>query len=126
MKTESIKGYHLHTYFQDEESRARAVQLRSNIQSTFDIHVSEIFDERDMNDPHQRPMFIAFFKPVDFGTFVPWVMLHQNGLKMMIHPLTGQDYEDHMERAIWFSEVLSLNEAALRDPEIALTQPSSE
>lgn len=126
MNTENIKGYHLHAYFHDEVSRTKAAQLRADIQSTFDIRVTELFDEADMNDPHQRPMFIAIFKPIDFGTFVPWVMLHQNGLKMMIHPLTGQDYEDHIERAFWFDEVLTLNEAALRNPLITLKKSSME
>jgi hypothetical protein len=42
------------------------------------------------------------------GEFVPWLMLNRDGLTVLLHPETGDDYTDHTAHAAWFGAVLPL------------------
>ncbi len=104
-----ITGYHVHCYFHDTDSRAKASLLREEMASRFKVKVSPIWDEVDFNDPHQRPMFFAAFPAEEFANVVPWVMLNQNNLNIMIHPITGDHIADHRDFPIWMGKVLTVN-----------------
>jgi DOPA 4,5-dioxygenase len=41
-------------------------------------------------------------------------MLNRDGLTILLHPETGDDYTDHSAHAIWFGEVLPLRLEVLR------------
>jgi len=45
---------------------------------------------------------------------VPWLMLHREGLSVLVHPSTGDGHGDHLVRSLWLGEKLKLNEEALR------------
>jgi aromatic ring-cleaving dioxygenase len=45
---------------------------------------------------------------------VPWLMLNHAGLDVLIHPQTGNAYDDHTAKALWLGNKLPLNEARLR------------
>ena len=38
-----------------------------------------------------------------------WLMTHLNGLSALIHPLSGDDLDDHTRYAMWFGRQLELN-----------------
>ncbi len=42
------------------------------------------------------------------GSFLPWLMLNRDGLTVLLHPGTGNDYADHTTHAVWMGEVLPL------------------
>jgi DOPA 4,5-dioxygenase len=42
-------------------------------------------------------------------------MLNRDGLTILLHPETGDDYRDHTAHAVWFGAVLSLRLDALRN-----------
>ena len=46
---------------------------------------------------------------------VPWLMLNREGLSVLVHPLTGNDYDDHSLYALWLGTALSLDLEALRN-----------
>ena len=52
--------------------------------------------------------------PDEFAKVVPWLMLHREGLSVLVHPSTGDSYGDHLERSLWLGTRLKLNEKALR------------
>ncbi len=52
--------------------------------------------------------------PDQFGVLVPWLMVHREGLDILVHPETGEDVEDHTDRALWLGEKLDLNIEVLR------------
>ena len=37
---------------------------------------------------------------------VPWLMFERKNLSVLIHPLTGDSYEDHVKYSIWMGEKL--------------------
>jgi len=41
-------------------------------------------------------------------------MLNRGSLAVLVHPLTGDDYEDHAHHALWLGRVLSLDLESLR------------
>ena len=50
------------------------------------------------------PCTRRFSRPDEFGKVVPWLMLHREGLSVLVHPSTGDGYGDHMERSLWLGE----------------------
>jgi DOPA 4,5-dioxygenase len=59
-------------------------------------------------------MYQAVFSQEEFGKVVPWLMLHREGLSVLVHPSTGDSRGDHLERSLWLGARLKLNEKALR------------
>ena len=39
---------------------------------------------------------------------VPWLLLNRRGLTILVHPETGDDYEDHAQHALWLGAILPL------------------
>jgi len=44
-------------------------------------------------------------------------MLNRAGLSVLIHPVTGDDYEDHAHFPLWLGTALPLDLESLRGPE---------
>ena len=58
--------------------------------------------------PHPRAMYQVAFSATILGSLLPWLMLNRDGLTILLHPETGDDYADHANHAVWFGEVLPL------------------
>lgn len=107
----TIKSYHAHVYYDGDESRARAADLRAAIEEKFDVTMGRWRDEPV--GPHPRAMYQVAFEPDQFATLVPWLMLNRNGLTILLHPNTGDAVADHRDQPFWFGEVLPLDIAFL-------------
>jgi len=59
-------------------------------------------------------MYQAVSAPAEFGRVVPWLMLHREGLSVLVHPSTGDGHGDHLVRSLWLGEKLKLNEGVLK------------
>jgi aromatic ring-cleaving dioxygenase len=105
-----INGYHAHIYY-DPGTRAAAAHVREGLAS-FNAQLGSWHDEPV--GPHLKPMYQVAFAPEEFGNIVPWLMLHREGLSVLVHPSTGDGYGDHLERSLWLGEKLKLNERVLR------------
>ena len=109
----SIAAYHAHVYYDPKKTRDRAEQLRRRIAGEFPgAKLGRWHDE--LVGPHTQSMYqIAF--PADLvGSLLPWLMLNRDGLTMLLHPETGDDYTDHTAHACWFGAVLPLRVEVLR------------
>jgi aromatic ring-cleaving dioxygenase len=42
------------------------------------------------------------------ASFLPWLMLNRDGLTILLHPETGNDYRDHTAHAAWLGALLPL------------------
>ena len=106
-----IAGYHAHIYY-DEASRAAAAAVREALDAHFTVKLGRWRNEPV--GPHPEPMYQVAFAPDQFDRIVRWLMLNRRGLTVLVHPETGQDLEDHRDRALWMGRVLDLNLDVLR------------
>jgi aromatic ring-cleaving dioxygenase len=103
----AITEYHAHIYYDPATSRDRAERLRERAGSAFPQarlgrwHV-------ELVGPHPQSMFQIAFPTEILGNFVPWLMLNRDGLTVLLHPETGDNYTDHSAHAAWFGAVLPL------------------
>jgi DOPA 4,5-dioxygenase len=106
-----IEGYHAHIYY-DPESRGTAERLREAIAARFDVTLGRWHD-RPVG-PHPQAMYQVAFAVAEFQRLVPWLMLNRDGLDVLVHPLTSDDYADHAWHALWLGHVLTLDLESLR------------
>lgn len=60
--------------------------------------------------PHTLGMFeVDVFTPAQLGALMGWLAIHHGTLSILIHPHTGDEFEDHTQNAIWIGERVPLN-----------------
>lgn len=111
MSDRVIKSFHAHIYYDPGKTKGAAARVRAGL-SAFKVQLGGWHDEPV--GPHLDAMYQAIFAPEEFGSIVPWLMLHREGLSVLVHPSTGDSYSDHLERSLWLGPRLKLNEQVLR------------
>lgn len=106
----AIQGYHAHIYF-DQASESQALALIDAVGQRFDICVGRM--HRKPVGPHPCWSCQLSFTAEQFGTLIPWLVLHRVGLVVFVHPLTGDALFDHQEAAIWLGEAQPLDLSVL-------------
>ena len=103
-----ITGYHAHVYYDpaNAESRAAAMRLRQQIGERFAGVIGRWHDEAV--GPHPISMYQFAFEPEEFPRLVPFLMLNRSGLRILVHPNTGNGYRDHAIHALWLGEPVKL------------------
>ena len=110
-----LKHFHAHVYF-DPFTRDTAAGVFERLTAAFPL------DSRWRDapiGPHPRPNFRVRFSTDDFGAIVPWLMLHRDGLSVLVHPDTGDRVADHTDHALWLGERVPLDIGFLRRPDDA-------
>ena len=103
----AITAYHAHVYYDPAKTRGRAERLRQRIAEKFpQAKLGRWHDE--LVGPHPQAMYQIAFAPDMLAAFVPWLMLNRDGLTVLLHPETGDNYTDHSAHAAWFGAVLPL------------------
>ena len=103
----AIKDYHAHIYYDPAKTRGNAERLRERVAVAFpQAKLGRWHDE--LVGPHPQSMFQIAFPVEMLAGFVPWLMLNRDGLTILLHPETGDDYTDHSAHAAWFGAVLPL------------------
>jgi aromatic ring-cleaving dioxygenase len=111
----AIKAYHAHVYYDVTTTRGRAARLRRRVAQKFPrAKLGRWHDE--LVGPHTQSMYQIAFPAGLFATFVPWLMLNRDGLAVLLHPETGDDYRDHTAHACWLGRELPLRVEVLRRP----------
>jgi len=108
---DKITGYHAHIYYEGEEMRAIAAEIREYTEAHFDVVMGRWRDTPV--GPHPKPMFQIAFGLDMFQQIVPWLMLNRRGLSILIHPETGDHVPDHRDFPIWLGDKLELDIAFL-------------
>jgi aromatic ring-cleaving dioxygenase len=107
-----IKGYHAHIYYRPQ-TKAVAARMREGIGAAFPAAILGSWHDEAVG-PHTVSMYQVAFAAEDFPRLVPWLMLNHVGLDVLIHPQTGNSYDDHTAHALWLGEKLPLNVERLR------------
>ena len=105
MDTAKIKDWHAHVYF-DAITTEPAQALREKIEKAFAIEMGR-FHERPVG-PHPRFSYQVAFKNEQLAPLLSWLALNRGDLTIFVHPNTGQDLEDHRDRAIWLGQQVPL------------------
>jgi len=111
MRERQIEGYHAHIYY-DAETRPIAERLWHEIGERFAARLGRWHDAPV--GPHPRSMYQVAFEVAEFPRLVPWLMLNREGLSVLVHPLTGNDYGDHAHFPLWLGTPLPLKLEVLR------------
>jgi aromatic ring-cleaving dioxygenase len=106
-----IEGYHAHVYY-DAATRGVAERLRDALGERFTVRLGRWHDVPV--GPHPVAMYQVAFEVGEFPRLVPWLMLNREALSVLVHPLTGDDYEDHARFALWLGTPLPLRLDVLR------------
>jgi aromatic ring-cleaving dioxygenase len=102
-----IAEYHAHIYYDPQATRDRAEQLRARVAAEFPrAKLGRWHDE--LVGPHTQSMYQIAFPARELASFLPWLMLNRNGLSILLHPETGDDYRDHSTHAAWLGPALPL------------------
>ena len=109
-----VQGYHIHVYCKPSEI-AKAQVVRESMISELKVIEGTGPVRSGPVGPHPLPMFEGWFQPEGLNTVMPWILKNRQGLSVLIHPLSGHDYTDHAEHAIWIGEKLILNLEMLKD-----------
>jgi DOPA 4,5-dioxygenase len=116
-----IRDYHAHIYYDPASTcyydpastRARAARLRERVGAAFpEAKLGRWHDE--LVGPHPQSMYQIAFPRTMLASFLPWLMLNRDGLTILLHPGTGNDYADHSDHAVWFGAVLPLRLEVLK------------
>jgi len=102
-----IRDFHAHIYYDPATTRDRAARLRERVAAAFpEATLGRWHDE--LVGPHTQSMYQIAFPRTMLASFLPWLMLNRDGLTILLHPGTGNDYADHSEHPVWFGAVLPL------------------
>jgi aromatic ring-cleaving dioxygenase len=106
------RGYHAHIYYDLERTRAAAERLCAVVRGRFNVEFGGFRDEPV--GPHPVANAQVIFKPEQFQPVVEWLMLHRDGLDVLIHPLTDNSVDDHSIYAMWLGTPVPLKLDTLR------------
>ena len=113
MEPAAIHGWHAHVYY-DPATRAVAERLRDGIAERFPEAVLGRWHDVPVG-PHAQAMYQVAFKPDLFAGLVSFIALNRDGLAVLVHPETGRQKPDHLQRAFWMGAILPLDASVLPD-----------
>lgn len=106
MESSIIQYFHAHIYY-GPETLEEAKNLREKAGEMFGLELGRLH-ERPVG-PH-LPWSCQLSVPKEqFAEVISWLALNRGRLDFFIHPVTGNDYDDHAKYAMWLGKSYDLN-----------------
>ncbi|SFG96258.1 DOPA 4,5-dioxygenase family protein [Neptunomonas qingdaonensis] len=102
----TISAYHAHVYFA-AGSLNQAVSLCENARDNLPVAMGRVHQKRV--GPHPEWSCQLSFSANHIGEVLPWLILNRNGLTVFLHPVTGNDLDDHTKYITWLGDSKPLN-----------------
>lgn len=103
------REFDAHIYFKADELEM-ATQLRNKVKEHFNDKTFFVGDMvTEPIGPHPFPMFEANFPQSLFTEVVLWLMKERGNFNVLVHPLSGDDYYDHTQGAMWLGKPVDLD-----------------
>lgn len=107
-KTKStITEYHIHIYYDNDASDAKT--LADNLITLFPKTITGPYSIGIVG-PHTKRNIEVNVAADAIGDVLPWLQLNNPGLSILIHPRTGDEVKDHLERSLWLGTPVNFNE----------------
>lgn len=100
-----LHGYHAHIYYGNESRAPIADGVCNALAASFSV---ELGRNNGIAGPHPVAQRQVIFKPSAFGEVVPWLMFNRQGLDVLVHPLSDDEYDDHTANALWLGTPVPL------------------
>jgi len=101
---DALHGYHVHIYYNDATASV-AARLRDTLAAEFPVQIGR---NAGIAGPHPVPQIQIIFKKDAFQRVVTWLMLNREGLDILVHPLSDNEYDDHTANALWLGTPVAL------------------
>jgi DOPA 4,5-dioxygenase len=95
-------GYHTHIYYDPTSTRTVAEGVCAALGEHFQVEIDGFRDTPI--GPHPIANVLVIFKPDQFEHVVPYLMVHRDGLNVLVHPLTEDAVEDHTDFVMWLGK----------------------
>jgi aromatic ring-cleaving dioxygenase len=106
-----VTSFHVHLYY-DGSTKQHAGNLRREMDKRFGKQVTiGRWRDKAPQGPHPVSHFQVDFPCELFNVLVPFLALNRGGLRILLHPNTGNGYEDHTKNVMWIGPSIPLNEA---------------
>ena len=109
-----ITSYHVHLYY-DGSNKQHAANLRRQLDRRFgkEIIIGRWRDKAPQG-PHPVSHFQVDFPKNLFNILVPFLALNRSDLHILLHPNTGNGYEDHTRNVMWIGPSIPLSKVWLK------------
>ncbi len=121
-----VSSFHVHLYY-DGASKQHAGHLRREMDRRFGKQI-DIGRWRDQapQGPHPVSHFQVDFPLELFNVLVPFLALNRGDLHILLHPNTGNGYEDHTQNVMWIGPSIPLSEAWMKRNEDRMQKAAEE
>lgn len=99
------QAYHAHVYF-DHETSESAYTIRQHAAQVLGLEVGN-FNQK-LVGPHLQWSFSIDFSHHQFDSVIIWLEEVRQNMSVLIHAVTGDEYQDHTEYASWLGKPLPL------------------
>ncbi|MGA3401119.1 MAG: DOPA 4,5-dioxygenase family protein [Acetobacteraceae bacterium] len=100
-----LHGYHAHIYYGNEDRSPTADKVCQELAAKFPV---ELGTNNGIAGPHPIAQRQVIFNASAFAEVVPWLMFNRQGLDILIHPLSDDEYDDHTANALWLGNPVPL------------------
>ena len=103
-----VNSYHVHLYY-NGKTKKYAGDIRREMARRFKGRI-EIGRWRDKapQGPHPVSHFQVAFPSSVFNEVVPFLALNRGELNILLHPNTGNGYDDHTKHVMWIGPSIPL------------------